>query len=227
VYEFKHTGPARYSPLASVIVASGAGAIALDSHNDLFVSNSAGAGVDEYKWSGGYPATGTPPPGTTQLASLDVTAIAFDTKNDLFVAAGDQALEFAYDKSAGTYAATGTVLATVTGGLGGVAVDTHGDLYVSDSTGNLVQEYAPGSSTPVTVASGLNDPTTLAVARSGDLYVFNAGADQILEYSGGTSTTLYTGLLDNSPQTGGVATSRTGAVFFGNNYNSAVVYEIP
>ena len=74
--------------------------------------------------------------------------MAFDANNDLFVASGSQVLEFPYNATAGTYAASGTVIATVPArptslitGVGGIALDASGDLFVSNPAGNQVQEY--------------------------------------------------------------------------------------
>ena len=249
VYEFPYNSAAgTYSAQGTQVAAAG-NVLALDSGNDLFVASSGTAGVLEYPWnaaSGSYPSSGEAVPGATQLSTLKVAAMALDAKNDLFVATSTQVLEFPYNASAGTYAASGTVIATVA--AGGLALDTSGDLFVSNPSSSQVQEYlfnsATGAyaSTGITVAgtggngSGTNQlsgPTGLAVDRSGDLFVFDAGNARVMEFTGNQATGVYaangtavfTGSKDNYPETGGVALDSKGDVFYTYNYSSAGVYE--
>ena len=223
--------------------------LALDSGNDLFVASSGTAGVLVYPWnaaSGSYPSSGEAVPGATQLSTLKVAAMALDAKNDLFVATSTQVLEFLYNASAGTYAASGTVIATVA--AGGLALDTSGDLFVSNPSTSQVQEYlfnsATGAYAPtgITVAgtggngSGTNQlsgPTALGVDHSGDLLVFDAGNARVMEFTGNQATGAYTangtavftGARDNYPETGGLALDSRGDAFYTYNYSSAGVYE--
>ncbi|MGA3220241.1 MAG: NHL repeat-containing protein [Acidimicrobiales bacterium] len=256
-----------YSAFGTVISGTGGTALALDSNNDLFVAEA--TGVVEFPYSsasGTYPASGTAVPGATQLASLSgVGPMAFDSRNDLFVVTNTvisgsnmqgQVLEFAYNPSGGTWAATGTVrvtldyaasqYATLTG-LGGVALDANGDLFVSNSGTGQVEEYlynaATGTyaTTGITVAgvggvgSGLNqlgEPSWTAVDNSGDLFVFDASG-RVMEFTGNPATGAYAangtvilgGLGTNYPQNGGVAADAQGDLFFADDQNSAVVYE--
>ena len=85
-----------------------------------------------------------------------------------------------------------------------------------------------------TGTSQLDLPTGVAVDHSGDLFVFDAQNDRIMEYTGNpatgayaaNATAIFSGGTDNWPQNGGVAVDAQGDVFFGNDLNSAVVYEI-
>ena len=128
--------------------------MAFDSNNDLFVAEA--TGVLEFPWdsaTASYPASGTPVPGATQLASLTVAAMAFDGKGDLFVASGDEVLEFVYSSTSAAWAASGSVVATVTPGtlpsgytsyiqgIAGIALDSSGDLFVSNPSGTQVLEF--------------------------------------------------------------------------------------
>ena len=55
---------------------------------------------------------------------------------------------------------------------GGVAVDTAGNLYVTDSHNNRVLKLAAGSATPTVLPfTGLNSPSGVAVDTAGNLYV--------------------------------------------------------
>jgi len=260
IYEFPFSAAkGTYSVDATAIAGSG-DAPALDSHNNLFVANADSPGVLEYPWNasaGSYPSSGSAVPGAAQLATLTVTAMAFDANNDLFVASGSQVLEFPYNATTGVYAASGTVIATVPAGsptslitgVGGIALDASGDLFVSNPAGSQVQEYlfnattGAYASTGITVAgtggmgagtNQLDEPTGLAVDHSGDLYVFDASNDRIMEFTGNSATgaygangtAIFSALVDNYPQNGGVAVDSQGDVFFGNDLNSAVVYEV-
>ena len=249
VYEFPYNSAAgTYSAHGTQVAAAG-NVLALDSGNDLFVASSGTAGVLVYPWnaaSGSYPSSGEAVPGATQLSTLKVAAMALDAKNDLFVATSTQVLEFPFNASAGTYAASGTVIATVA--AGGLALDTSGDLFVSNPSTSQVQEYlfnsATGAyaSTGITVAgtggngSGTNQlsgPTALGVDHSGDLLVFDAGNARVMEFTGNQATGAYTangtavftGARDNYPETGGVALDSRGDAFYTYNYSSAGVYE--
>ncbi len=229
------------------------GPLAVDNDRDLFVAQ--GLGVLEYPWnsaSGSYPSGGSLVPGATELSGLVATAMAFDGYNDLFVASGENVLEFTYNSVNGTWAASGNLVATVSPGtavVGGIAVDPVGDLFVSNPSASQVLEYEYNQLTgtyPVTgtVVAGvggtgngldqLNGPTSLAV-YSGNLFVFDAGSARVVEFSPepGTvgfeadGTVIFSGNIDNSPENGGMAIGGEGNVFFGNDYNTAVVYEAP
>ena len=249
VYEFPYSAATgSYAPQGTQVAAAGS-VLALDGSNDLFVASTGTAGVLEYPWnasSGSYASSGQAVPGATQLASLTVGAMAFDARNDLFVATGSQVLEFPYNASAGTYAASGTVIASVA--AGGLALDSAGDLFVSSPSASRVQEYLFNSATGAYAATGitvagaggsgsganqLSGPTGVAVDRSGDLFVFDAGNARVMEFTGNpatgayaaSGTAVFTGSRDNYPETGGVALDPQGDVFFSYNYSSAVVYE--
>ena len=116
----------------------------------------------------------------------------------------------------------------------GVAVDTSGDVFVSNFVNGTVDEIvAVNGSIPVnptvnTVATGFNGPEGLAVDASGDIFVANANAGTVQEIVavGGsipaspTINTVATGL--NGP--GGLARDALGDIFVANN--DGTVYEI-
>ena len=143
-----------YSTAGRLIGAASSG-LAVDSAGDVFIASPGNVpGVLEYPrnpTTGGYPPTGIEVPGASQLSSIVVGALALDRKNDLFAADGTQVLEFVYSPTSDTYAAAGTVVAGVGGagsgasqlaGVGGLAMDANGDLFVSESP------QCPGSGVP-------------------------------------------------------------------------------
>ena len=78
--------------------------------------------------------------------------------------------------------------------VGGIAVDSSGNVYVANGSGGDVLEYAPGAASLVqTYSKGLADPSDVAVAN-GTLYVADRGnaangyAQQVLEYPVGNGT---------------------------------------
>ena len=263
VFEFSvNSSTGTYSATGSLVTNAPSPALAVDNNRDLFVAES--SGVVEFPWdsaSSSYPASGSAVPGATGLSGLSVTAMAFDGYNDLFVAAGNEVLEFAYSSASGTWAASGNVVATVTPGtlpagytssvqgVGGIAVDPAGDLFVSNPSASEVLWYPynqltdtyPATGTVVAGVGGtgnalneLYEPTALAV-YGGNLYVFDAGNARVLGFSqvegtityGANGTVIYSGNVDSDPENGGVAIGGQGSVFFGNDYNAAVVYEAP
>ncbi|HXW79726.1 MAG TPA: NHL repeat-containing protein, partial [Acidimicrobiales bacterium] len=155
-----------YLTTGSLISSTAPNAMAFDSNNDLFAAES--SGVVEFPYSSaGYPASGLAVPGATQLATLTgVTGLAFDASNDLFVSDGNQVLKFSYNSSAGTWAASGTVVVTIKPGtlpsdyesfytgVTGIALDTSGDLFVSNPTASAVQEFLLNTSNGTYATSG-------------------------------------------------------------------------
>ncbi len=111
---------------------------------------------------------------------------------------------------------------TITDGLYGADgdfIDSDGNVYVSDYGGLNVQEYAPGSSSPLfTYSSGLADPIDVTTDSKGDVYVNGYSADNVVEFPQGSNTpsaTCPTGLGNE-----GVAVDSAGDVFVsGNNSN--------
>ena len=266
VLEFPYNSTHKtYSAVAAQISAAGGTALAFDSNNDLFVASA--TGVSEFQWdskTASYPASGSSVPGATQLSTLAVTAMAFDGAGDLFVASGNEVLEFPYNLTSSTWAASGTVVATVTpgtlpsgytsyiGGIGGIAVDSSGDLYMSNPSASQVLEFHYAASTSDYSATGvvvagqggtgdglseLYEPTQIALDSNRDVYVVDSGNNRVMEFSppvpGATGysdngTAIFTGSsLANIgyPDNSGVALDAEGDVFFGSDYPIGVVYE--
>ena len=73
----------------------------------------------------------------------------------------------------------------------GMDVDANRDLYVSNASGNTVQVYAPGGTSPIrTYTQGLSAPINVVVGKDGTLYVANnnGGATFVVEYAPGSMT---------------------------------------
>jgi serine/threonine protein kinase, bacterial len=100
----------------------------------------------------------------------------------------------------------------------GVAVDTGGNLYVTDFNNNRVLKLAAGASVPTPLPfADLDDPRGVAVDTRGNLYVIESGRNPVLKLAAGASapTVLpFTGL--NHPT--GVAVDTGGGNLYVTDY---------
>ena len=111
--------------------------------------------------------------------------------------------------------------------VGGVAVDSSNNVYISDSQANRVVKLTAsggGYSAPAVVVSGLNNPKGVAVDSSGNVYVADSGNNRVIKvpYSGGQYGTAK--LVDN--QFGGVqfiAADSSGNVYISDPDNHRVL----
>jgi trimeric autotransporter adhesin len=149
----------------------------------------------------------------------------------------------------GTYGYTGDggpATSALIGTPQGLAVDTAGNLYISDSIANVVRMVTPagiistfagngtagysGNNGPATSAS-LNGPDGLAVDAAGNLYIADTGNNRVRKVSGGIITLFAGSGVDSlSASTGTAATlplSTPAGLMFdsaGNLYVSSVNY---
>jgi len=151
------------------------------------------------------------PPSPTAIGNP--TAVAFDSKGDLWVAdnSNNRVLEYAPPFSSGEAASlvigqtslTGTTDTSPSAGLfgpTGIAFDAGGNLWVVDSGDNRVLEFKSpfsngesaslvlgqhtfGGYIGATTANGMNSPAYLAFDPSGDLWVTDQGNNRVLEYT--------------------------------------------
>jgi sugar lactone lactonase YvrE len=69
-----------------------------------------------------------------------------------------------------------------------VAFDANGDLFVANSKGTTVSEFAPGSTKPKATLSETGHPYALAFDGKGDLFVANFGGTTVSEFAPGSTT---------------------------------------
>ena len=183
--------------------------------------------------------------GTGVSPLSDPYGVAVDGHGNLYVAdAGKNAVvEFPLNAGGASYAATGATVAGV-GGTGSganqlsdpdaVALDSHGDLFVSDSGNNRVVEYTVTPSTGAYSASGitvagaggtgsgsnqLNGPGSLALDAEGDLFVSDAGNSRVVEYRFSSATDTYAAsgtTLASGIESPSIALGSTGNLYVGN-----------
>jgi serine/threonine protein kinase, bacterial len=93
-----------------------------------------------------------------------------------------------------------------------MAVDSAGNLYVTDFLNNRVVKLAAGSTTPVVLPfTGLHEPGAVAVDAAGDLYVTDGGNHRVVKLAAGSSTQTVLPLNLNSPT--GVAVDSAGNLY--------------
>jgi serine/threonine protein kinase, bacterial len=107
-----------------------------------------------------------------------------------------------------------------------VAVDTAGNVYVTDFDNDRVLKLPAGSNTEVELPfTGLDSPEGVAVDSAGNVYVADYGNDRVLELPAGSNTQVelpFTGL--DSPE--GVAVDADGYIYVADFYNDRVL-ELP
>jgi sugar lactone lactonase YvrE len=162
-----------YSSTGSLVRTLAAGAVqsvAVDHAGRVYISNcnvSCGNGTSPDSIIV-YAASSTTVAYTVTASVSFPTYMAFDSKNDLFVAnsalgTGNNVIEYA--------SGTGSAIATIAApGPSGLAVDKNNILYVTDGPGpggasyNQLTEYVNGST--LTVSSGITNPVAVAIVNS-------------------------------------------------------------
>ena len=120
-------------------------------------------------------------------------------------------------------------------GLGGLAFDSAGNLFVSDSTAGLggsingtIYKFTPDGAR-TTFALGLSFPRALAFNRAGDLFVVDGGSNRILKFTpDGVRTTFASGSELNT--TTGLACDSAGNLFvseYGSGVKGGTVNGVP
>ena len=72
----------------------------------------------------------------------------------------------------------------------GVAVDSYGYVYVTDTGNNRIEKFGPDGTYLQTygASAGLKSPIGIAVDKSGDIYVADDGNNQIVEFDSNGNT---------------------------------------
>jgi uncharacterized protein (TIGR03437 family) len=193
-------------PATNAVLGSPSG-IAVDRLNDIYIADaednavrrvangiiSAFAGNEE--GGGGCASNGDNGPATNaEIAGL--SSLALDSVGNLFIT-----------QCSGIREVSGGIIATVPGTVSnptGVAVDSAGGVYVSDSIFNSIQKIVGGIATTVAGTSNpgfggdggpatdalLDSPTGITIDSSGNLYIADTGNNRVRRVSNGIITTV-------------------------------------
>ena len=107
-------------------------------------------------------------------------------------------------------------------GPSGVAVDVAGNVYIADTTNNVIEKWtATNNMLAALVSSGLAYPAGMAVDAAGNVYIADTGNSAIKEWTAAskTVTTLVPSGLSNPA---GVAVDAAGNVYIADTGNSAI-----
>jgi len=236
-------------------------AVAVDSHGNLFVADGNNNEIREILQSGGV----TTFAGQTTAGYLDATGtaakfsnphgVAFDAAGNLYV--GDQnnnmiriispsgaVSTFAGQLTAGSTNATGT--AAQFSAPHGVAVDASGNVYVADSSNNMIRKITPGGVVSTLAGSGatgsangtgtaatFTNPYAVAVDSYGNVYVADQGDNLIrmitpggvvstLAGSGTPGSTNGTGTVASFSAPHGVALDASGNLYISDSSNNEI-----
>jgi uncharacterized protein (TIGR03437 family) len=140
-----------------------------------------------------------------------------------------------YGGDGGSATAIGVMFATPNA----VAVDSSGNVYISDSGNGSVRKVAGGNINTVvgigSTATRLNNPRGIALDAAGNIYIADSGNARVVRFSNGNLTTLagkglpgaYSG--DNGPATAaslnnpsGVALDAAGNIYIADSFNSRI-----
>ena len=249
------------------------GGLAVDAAGDIFIADSSNNEIREVNHATGsittvagdgtqgYTGDGA---AATGAALNDPNGIAVNAVGDLFIADSGNSVIREVDHATGsitTVAGDGTQGYTGDGAAAigaelafpkGVAVDAAGDIFIADSTNNVIREvnHATGSITTVAgdgtygnsgdgdaaTTAALNNPTGVAVDAAGDIFIadqFNNEVREVDHATGviftvaGDGTSGDTG--DGGPATAaelndpsGVAVGATGNLFVADSGNNAI-----
>jgi sugar lactone lactonase YvrE len=139
-----------------------------------------------------YSPTSAAPVRTIATGISLPSAMAFDAKNDLWVA--NQSAATVTEYAAGTATLAFTVASPAGSSPLAIAFDKSGSLYVADTSpaGGSIEVYQPGSTTPArTITAGIKYPAGLTFDADGNLWVANSSGS-VTAYAPGSTEVLYT-----------------------------------
>ncbi|WP_041597980.1 Ig-like domain repeat protein [Granulicella tundricola] len=105
----------------------------------------------------------------------------------------------------------------------GIAVGASGELLVADKTAGTVSYFAPGSTTAVVIASGLTQPTAVALASDGTAYIETATGTVIQVPYNGTAYAAPAAIATGLKSPGAIAIGPGGSLYVANSGAGTVV----
>ncbi|HUO05001.1 MAG TPA: NHL repeat-containing protein [Candidatus Binataceae bacterium] len=228
-----------------------AGAVALDSRGNIYVASYGNSSVVEYSPN---PADGNLAP-TAEISGANTglsgpTAIALDSTDNIYVTDYQGAVLVFAAGSHGDVSPTSKVSGTITGADGtglsapeGIAVDSHGNIYVTNSKTDTINIYPAGSNgqkAPNNAAECASDgpnaticgskaelhtPKGIAIDANGNIYVANYGNDSVTVYAQGSHGNAAPRAIVTGDATGigdpwGIVLDSSGNLYVANSSNS-------
>ena len=220
---------------------------AFDANGNIYITDAAGDSVLEFSVN----ASGTTTPVHTITGAATglgfPRGIAIDTQGNIYVSnSGDAnnsnvvSVTVYAAGAAGNVSPTATISGAATGlsSPNGIALDTHGNIYVADGA-NLsgfgsVTVYAanatnnaPPTVTISGVATGLAEPEALAFDAAGNIYVSNGMGNSVTVYSAGASgnatpTKTIIGAATGLSTPNGIALDAAGNLYVANESGGSV-----
>jgi sugar lactone lactonase YvrE len=216
---FKYTPDGTKSTFATKLTYPGG--LCFDGKGNLFVSDE--AAIDTKRQPSILKFT---PDGkrSTFVTGISSFGMAFDLSGNLFVSQGDSIFKFTPEGKKSTF------VTSKRANFIDLAFDEAGNLFVVDQSltaadtevGRSIFKFSPDG-TKTAFASGLKDPTGLAVDKAGDVYVgvvtaADASSHAILKFSAdGTESTLNSAL--GIFVTGSMPVDRSGDLFVSNGHS--------
>lgn len=109
----------------------------------------------------------------------------------------------------------------------GLAVDTHGSLYVTNDGTNTVTVYPKGSSSPtLTISTGIDGPYGVTVDSKGNVFVSNLNNNTITAYAAGQTSPYETINFTNYGQAVGLGVDASDNIWVACDSSNGV-FEIP
>jgi hypothetical protein len=156
--------------------------VAVDSAQNVYVSDSSSGSVFKY-------ASGATSPATLAAGFTTPSGIAVDAAGSVYVA-DPGAGQVKRISAGGTVTSVGSNLTTPTG----IAVDLNGNIYIADSSQSSIIEVSSTLTAQVTIGSGFSAPASVAVDSSFNVYVADPAAGEVTKISAaGVMTQLTTG----------------------------------
>ncbi|HEY5426502.1 MAG TPA: hypothetical protein VIJ77_08130 [Candidatus Tumulicola sp.] len=123
-----------------------------------------------------------------------------------------------------------TPLGSITNGLNvpfGLAIDSHGALYVANLGNNTITVYPAGASSPsLTISNGVNGPYGIGVDSKGNVFATNLNDDTVVAFAAGATTPYETIDFTSEGQGIGLGIDASDNVWIGSDTTSQV-WEIP
>jgi sugar lactone lactonase YvrE len=262
---FPTPGPASSSELF------GPQGIAVDSSGNLYIADIQATEVVKVSSTGtlsilaGNSSGGAPPtPGPASASSLGQPwGIAVDSAGNVYVADySNQVIEkITPSGTLSIFAGTGTAGAPTPGPATasdldyptGLAVDSHGNLYVADSVNSMIEKITPSGTLSIVAGNGtsaapipgpatsspLDNPFGVAVDAAGDIYISDTSNNEIEEITPAGTLSIIAGDGSPGPPTYGPATATTlwapndvaatpaGALYVADTSNSTIDLLVP